>query len=278
MKKYIIVSLVIVSATINAFSQDTKFSKERMDRIMATYKKGLSAFASYDRCGSAFDRPADVVKRAENRQLDKLGNITPEQEAELGLQMFQNSQEPNLANDPRSLAMVRGLVTKMAAYSSDPSRTYHVYILNSDQVNAYSTIGDYIYITTELLKFVKSKDELAFVVGHEMGHILNHHCLRKMKKIALIASMGEKLNYQRLSNVAINATMAISAPFDQMDEYDADATGFDLVKKSGMDPSAFNSFFGELEKLEHKKVLARFTSTHPSSANRRKCLNVLLNQ
>lgn len=270
--KHILV-LMIAVATLTAASAQAQTQKEKIDKIMARYKESSKVFMNFETCGSLFDGPAYLAKRAENRTLDRIVTITPEQEADLGAQMFHNSQEQNVVNSPKGMEMLNRIISRLSAQSTNPDMVYHPYILNSDQINAYSTIGGYIYVTTALFKFVGSEDELAFVVGHEMGHILNKHCVRKTKKIALIANLGEKYNYQQYANVALNAALSISAPFDQMDEYEADQAGFDMVKGSGYDKMGFDTFFASLEKYDSKDRFARFKSTHPSSARRRKCLN-----
>ena len=50
--------------------------------------------------------------------------------------------------------------------------SYRISILKSEEINAFATLGGYLYITTGLLNFVDSYDELAFIIGHEVAHEL----------------------------------------------------------------------------------------------------------
>lgn len=267
--------MVFVLIGFSARAQE--ISKEQANKIIAAYKRNIGTFMNLEICGSAFDGPVFMLKHAENYSLDRLVQTTPEQEAQLGLETFENSVKSTVVDDSR-LSKVQNILTKLVAASSKPNAEYHLYIIKSEQINAFSTIGGYIYITTALLDFVSSKDELAFVLGHEMSHILLNHVVRKIKKIALINSIGQRFNFQQFSAVALNLNMNLSAPFDQIDEYDADRSSIEIVKSAGYDQMAFDSFFSKLEKYDRKDLLSRFTSTHPSSAHRRKCLNKLISQ
>jgi predicted Zn-dependent protease len=257
-------------------SAQTKVSREEAKRVLSAYKERSHVFMNLETCGSAFDGPAYVMKQTENYSLDHMFNITQAQQQELGARIFEADQAGIVMQNDRRLPMLRELVARLVSYSANPKLNYHVYILRSEQINAYSTIGGYIYVTDALLNFVNSKDELAFVLGHELTHILENHVVRKEKKIALLTYVGQKMNMKEFSSVALNLDMTLSAPFDQIDEYEADRGGLELVKKAGYDENAFNAFFLKLEKYDRQDLLSRFTSTHPSSAHRRRCLNKLI--
>ncbi len=274
--KSLLVLIIVVCCLTNAFAQEQKIAKEQANRIIEAYKRNARTFMNLEVCGDPYDGPVYILKQTENYSLDRLITISPQQEADLGLKMFHETQEANVVNNPKDVAMLRDMVAKLATVSSNPGRTYHVYIIKSDQINAFSTIGGYIYVTSALLNFVDTKDELAFVLGHEMSHILNGHVVRKIKKIAFLSNLGQKLSYQQFSTIALDLSMQLSAPFDQIDEYDADKSSLQLVNKAGYDETAFNAFFMKLERYDRKDLLSRFMSTHPSSANRRKCLNKLI--
>ncbi|HTD42444.1 MAG TPA: M48 family metallopeptidase [Mucilaginibacter sp.] len=258
------------------FTIQKAFSQGNDAKILAAYKKGIRRFMTFETCGSPVDGPAYVYKETENHFLDRILPMTPQREADMGQQGFQQSMESRVANKPRDLQKIREIVGKLVAQSRFPDRQYHVYLIQSNEINAFSTIGGYIYVTTALFDFMESDDELAFVLGHELTHIINNHVVRKEKKIALIANTSQKLNMERFEKIAININLSMSAPFDQMDEYEADRGSIGLVKKAGYDETAFNAFFLDFEKFEKKELFARFTSDHPLSEHRRACLNKII--
>ena len=73
-------------------------------------------------------------------------------------------------------AYVDGVGRRVAAYSGVTPRAYRFTLLNSAVENAFAVPGGYVYITRQLMGIINDEAELAFVVGHETGHIAgNHH-------------------------------------------------------------------------------------------------------
>jgi predicted Zn-dependent protease len=268
-KAFFILAMALIS-----FSK--AFSQVNEAKVLSAYKNGLKRFMTFETCGSPVDGPIYVYKETENHFLDRVMPITQQQQQDLGQREFQSQMEPHVANRPRDLQKIKGIVTKLVAQSRFPDRQYHVFLIQSNEINAFSTVGGYIYVTTALFDYVDSDDEMAFVLGHELTHIINQHVVRKIKKMAMLAYAGQKLNMQQFQQIALNLNLTLSAPFDQIDEYDADRGAITLVEKAGYDKAAFNGLFQKFERLEKIQLLSRFTSTHPTSAHRRACLNKMI--
>ncbi len=86
-------------------------------------------------------------------------------------------------DDPRS-AYVRTLGMALAAASNDPM-PYHGYmflVAQSDEVNAFAVPGGFVFVTTGMLDFLKDEDELAAILGHEMGHMELRHGMKSVGK------------------------------------------------------------------------------------------------
>lgn len=145
-------------------------------------------------------------------------------------------------------------------------------ILDTDEINAYSTIGGYIYVTTGLIDFVDSDDELAFILGHEMGHDVLRHTQRKITKLLLSSELLGKVNLENYSNLAMNIGTKFTAPFDQIDEYEADKYGVKLAVRAGYDHNRFSDFFRKIEKNEDRSIISKLSSTHPFAQDRKKCI------
>lgn len=100
------------------------------------------------------------------------------------------------SNDPRSV-YVNTLGHAIAAASNDPM-PYGGYIfvtLESDEVNAFAVPGGFVFVTTGMLKFLNDEDELAAILGHEMGHMELRHGMRAVgtEKILKLFSMLKEL-------------------------------------------------------------------------------------
>ena len=80
------------------------------------------------------------------------------------------------------------------------------------------------------------------------------------------------------SEIAKKLNTTFLAPFDQIDEYEADKNGFDLAKAAGYNTARFADFFRKLEKNQQQDLLKKLTSTHPFAADRKECISNYINQ
>lgn len=99
-------------------------------------------------------------------------------------------------NDPRTVYLNK-LGHAIVAASNDPM-PYHGYcfvMLDSEEVNAFAVPGGFVFVTTGMLKFLKDEDELAAILGHEMGHIELRHGMRAVgtEKILRLFSLLKEL-------------------------------------------------------------------------------------
>lgn len=135
----------------------------------------------------------------------------------------------------------------------------------SDQadINAYANINKEVYVYRGLLEYVTSDEELAAVISHELGHILNGHCAKQG-----VLNTGVNI----LANVAARkvGTLAagvgqqlVSTKMSRKDEFEADITGVDLMTKAGYNPLAMISVLN--------KICGNYVDilqTHPSGEKR----------
>ena len=99
-------------------------------------------------------------------------------------------------SDPRSVYVTR-LGHALVAASNDPM-PYHGYsfmVLDSEEVNAFAVPGGFVFVTTGMLKFLRDEDELAAILGHEMGHMELRHGMRAVgtEKVLKLFSLLKEL-------------------------------------------------------------------------------------
>lgn len=95
---------------------------------------------------------------------------------------------PVLPQDDKRSEYVRTLGATLAAASNDPM-PYHGYMfltVKSDEVNAFAVPGGFVFVTTGMLKFLKDEDELAAILGHEMGHMELRHGMKSVGKESVL--------------------------------------------------------------------------------------------
>ncbi len=137
-------------------------------------------------------------------------------------------------------------------------------VIETDEVNAFANADKQICVYTGLLKFVNNDAELAGVIAHEIGHIVNNHVAKQnvTNAITSTAIYAANVDYRIKAgaNVANNLTML---KMSRSEEYEADITGVDLMTKAGYNPLAMVSVLYKIS-----GSYADFVSTHPSGDKR----------
>ena len=135
-------------------------------------------------------------------------------------------------------------------------------VSNEEDVNAYANLEKEIYVYKGLLEFVDNDAELAGVIGHEMGHIINGHSAKQGVLGVAIALIANKLTKNQTVN-AVGQQLAQSK-LSRTDEFEADITGVDLMKKAGYNPLAMVSLLNKISGDAYIDIL----QTHPSGEKR----------
>jgi Zn-dependent protease with chaperone function len=182
-----------------------------------------------------------------------------------------------VVTDPLLNGWVNDVSNKLWAQTVRKDVPYSIKILDVSDVNAFSTLGGYIYINLGTLDFVQSDDELAGVIGHETGHIERRHVVSGANKATIIdilfgiGSMLSPLLYRfgQLLEAGVLARMS------RDDENEADKYGVLLMSRAGYDPDAMKSFMAHLGAVEHEGhgALDKYLADHPEVDKRLANLN-----
>ena len=137
-------------------------------------------------------------------------------------------------------------------------------VVETDEINAFASGENKICVYTGLLKFVEDDYELAGVIAHEMGHILNNHVAKQSIITSITSHMISNANVddKYKTGLAIAHDLSLKK-MSRTDEYEADITGVDLITNAGYNPLAMVSV---LYKISGKYV--DFIQTHPSGDKR----------
>jgi Zn-dependent protease with chaperone function len=174
-----------------------------------------------------------------------------------------------VAYDDERLLRVEALTARLARHYPESPYSFRVEIDDSDQPNAMAFPGGLIVVTTGLLDQVRTENELAFVLAHELGHFRNRDHLRTMGRglvlslWLLTAAGGDTATYG-----ASLADMTLRS-FNRGQESDADAFALELVQAEfGHVAEAWRFFERLAEEGGDASLFAQYGSTHPSSRNR----------
>ena len=157
------------------------------------------------------------------------------------------------------------------------NRKFNFNSINSSDVNAFALPGGFIFTTSSILKLCNyNEDEIAFVLGHEIGHIVRWHIFNRtianssLNFISMVSKPGGLVG--SLAVRTINNLMQNGYSRDQ--EFEADSFGVILMYAAGFDYTASIKFFERLDELntENSKLFNYF-STHPPVKDRIKRVN-----
>ncbi len=216
----------------------------------------------------------------------QLFGVSEQEEIRIGRQVeAELAKTYGFVNDPEGLRRVTGIGLRLAHVSERPNLPWTYHIIADKSVNAIAAPGGFIFVTRPLLSFVKSDDELAFVIGHETTHVAHRHAVELAQRemelqfgAVLLSRLlfGGSLTAYQLSSIASGL---LAAKYSREKEYEADHYGVIYSKKIGYDPRASVSFFERLQKLEQRpSALGSAFATHPPTPDRIKAVRDELRQ
>ncbi|MBN2406200.1 MAG: M48 family metallopeptidase [Elusimicrobia bacterium] len=149
---------------------------------------------------------------------------------------------------------------------------------DDETVNAWAMPGGKIAFYTGILKLATTEDEIAVIMGHEVGHVIANHGNERMSQMMLVQFGSIALNKMLeakpeetknifLTAFGMSAQIGVLLPYSRKHEYEADWIGLKLMHDAEYDPYAAVEFWNKMIKLSSGSP-PEFLSTHPSSSNR----------
>lgn len=171
--------------------------------------------------------------------------------------------------DERSQA-VDAILKRLSRHYPDSPYTFRIAIDDSEFMNAMALPGGLIVLTAGLLDAVKTENELAFIIGHELGHFKNRDHMRALGRgvvlgilFVAISGSGAGSNYG-----ASIADLALRG-FSRSQEASADEFGLGIVHKEFNHVADSWRFFERIDEYDGDFLkLMSYLSTHPSPDNR----------
>jgi predicted Zn-dependent protease len=178
-----------------------------------------------------------------------------------------------LVPDPELQAYVNRVGRWIAMQTERPDLPWHFGVLDTASVNAFAAPGGYVLITRGLYDMLASESQLAGVLGHEIGHIVQRHHVKVMQQSAAV-SAGARAAQRADRGVLVNNLIGTGAEvmargLDKSAEFEADRIGIVLAARAGYDP------YGLVEVLHllaarsaNDSSLALLFKTHPAPGER----------
>lgn len=187
----------------------------------------------------------------------------------LGAYLAKSLQEQAaVKNDPEKTPMVRELGSKLTARLNRQLHRFTFELLDSREVNAFALPGGFIFVHDGLLDFCGMREEeIAFVLGHEIGHVVNGHALDRMvanSLIKIISNLGPAgITRQTLAKL-------LTSTYSQDQELEADIFGSRIIAAAGYDHGAAAAFMERMQQRPGPEggMFGKYFSTHPPHAVR----------
>lgn len=200
-------------------------------------------------------------------QVIQLSTLSDQQEVALGRQINQQlvSEEIRIYNNPAITQYINQIGQRLAPFSDRPNLPYTFQVVQGDQINAFATMGGFVYVTTGLIKAADNEAQLASVIAHEIGHIAARHAVENLREGALASGLVSAAGLDRNAAVQLGVEFAVRRPNSRQDELEADQKGLANLRRTRYAPGAMVDF---MEKLANQRSVPSFLSTHPAVRDR----------
>ncbi len=188
-------------------------------------------------------------------------------------ELFQELQTKYGVNeDPELNARLDSIMESLTASIAkvDPSieeKPYNYFINNEKSFNAFCTLGHNISVNTGTFNLIANDDEIAVVIGHEMGHGQKKH-VQKGINDALIAQVGAAVLTNGSALGSLIANYASSVHMTRAKEREADKLAFQYITNSNYNPGACAAIWQRVME-QNPNSGSSFLSDHPDHKDRR---------
>ncbi|WP_413187184.1 M48 family metalloprotease [Paraburkholderia sacchari] len=218
------------------------------------------------------------------------GELTPQAERRIGERVMREiRRDPDyigdwLVHDYLNSVAERLSASATAQFIGGYRPDFDLFAVRDGQINAFSLPGGFIGVNTGLIVATQTESELASVLGHEMGHVLQRH-------IARMLSQNERSGYAALAGIVFGILAGVLARsgdlgsaiamgsqayavdsqlrFSRAAEHEADRVGFKMLAGAGYDPWGMVAFFERLERASMGDAgVPAYARTHPLTISR----------
>jgi predicted Zn-dependent protease len=209
--------------------------------------------------------------------------MTVEQEKKLGEEEAKKvDQQMGLLNDDALNTYVDAVGQRLAKESPRQDVAYQFHVVDMNEPNAFALPGGYVYVTRGLLALLNTEDELAGVVGHEIGHVAARHTVQRVSRqgpFALITNLVSGVTGffvpivgDIVGGVGNLAQSLVFSPYSRSQESQADEVGQDMAAKAGWNPTGLATFLDTLGReealLSDGPRKPSFFDSHPATPDR----------
>lgn len=165
--------------------------------------------------------------------------------------------------------LVTGVAERLVEHSPRRDLHYRFIVLDSPESNGFALPGGWVFVTAGLLENMRSEDELAAVIGHELAHLADRDFQRHVKRAALFLGIAELLRRNDAGDWVplVHAVQLVNTlRHSRRQEAQADHVGCGIAWRAGYDPTALVGFLGSAPGWSYLETVF---ATHPHPDRRR---------
>lgn len=169
----------------------------------------------------------------------------------------------------------------LVAAGENPSQ-WEVQVFDDPTPNAFALPGRKIGVHTGMFSVAATPDQLAAVIGHEIGHVQARHGAERVS-MNVLAESGQQLTAAVLQNseagqltmaaLGVATQFGVLLPYSRKHESEADYIGLELMAKAGFNPQQSVVLWQNMASAAQGSAPPEFMSTHPSSDTRIRLLS-----
>ena len=199
----------------------------------------------------------------------------------MGSESFEEmKKQQKISTDKKLIAYVQCVADAITPNVSKKAHSgdWEVVLFDSPQVNAFALPGGKIGVYTGILKVTENQEQLAAIMGHEVGHVIANHSNERLSSNsiadkglqitnALLTGQDETTQKTVMSGLGLGLQYGVLMPYGRSHENEADLIGQELMAKSGFNPKESVALWHNMAKAS-KGAPPEFMSTHPSNKTR----------
>lgn len=224
----------------------------------------------------ALAAPASEAKR-------KLLLVSSTQMDQMGAEAFEKLKATDkLSRDPKRLAQAQCVVSALVRVLPDKlaRQSWEVQVFEDPNPNAFALPGGKVGVNTGMFAVIKSQDELAAVIGHEIAHVSEQHANQRISRQMLVgvgleavgAYTGQRTSPERAKTtmglLGLGAQVGVMLPNSREQEAEADRDGQEFMARAGFNPDGAVQLWQHMMATSRDGAPPQILSTHPDPQNR----------
>jgi predicted Zn-dependent protease len=213
----------------------------------------------------------------------KLLLVSDSQMNQMGSEAFEKLKAGDkLSTDKMKLVRTQCVVNALVAVlpEKQAKQAWEVQVFEDESPNAFALPGGKVGVNTGMFKLIKSQDELAAVIGHEIAHVVSQHANERVSQQTLTglvlqgagAYAGSKTSSNNtkilMAGLGLGAQIGVSLPFSRKHEKEADVLGQNYMASAGFDPAKAVTLWQAMLAANKNGNPPQILSTHPDTQKR----------